>query len=115
VKNVPTLDMFFESAEDALAFYVRYAWLIGFDVRRNRTRNNGHAQEVQCKAGGQYKGGPELDRTCGKTTKKKKCKAMVCIARSAKLPKGKNKIAMSDEFCLIHDYLSKMIETHRMT
>jgi hypothetical protein len=44
------LDMYFESAEDALAFYVRYAWLAGFDISRNRTSKNGHAQEVECKA-----------------------------------------------------------------
>jgi hypothetical protein len=86
VKNVPTLDMYFESAQDALAFYIRYARLAGFDIRRNRKRNNGRAQEVECKANGQYKGDPAPDRTCGKTTKKKKCKAMVCIVRSTKLP-----------------------------
>jgi hypothetical protein len=86
VKYVPTLDMFFENAEYALAFYVRYARLAGFDVRRNRTRNNGHAEEVECKARGQYKGGPSSDRACGKTTKEKKCNAMVCITRSATLP-----------------------------
>jgi hypothetical protein len=45
---VPSLDMYFESAEDALAFYVRYTWLAGFDIRRSRTRNNGHVQEVEC-------------------------------------------------------------------
>jgi hypothetical protein len=78
--------MYFESAEDALPFYVRYARLAGFNIRRNRTRKNGRAQEVECKASGQYKGGPILNRTHGKTTKKKKCKAMVCIARSATLP-----------------------------
>jgi hypothetical protein len=54
-------------------------------MRRSRIRNNGHAQEVECKAKGQYKGGPGLDRTRGKTTKKK-CKAMVWITRSATLP-----------------------------
>jgi hypothetical protein len=75
------LDMYFESVEDALAFYVRYARLAGFDIRRNRTRNNGHAQQVECSASGQYKGGPSPDRTRGKTTMKNKCKAMVCIAR----------------------------------
>jgi hypothetical protein len=74
--------MFFESAENVLAFYIRYARLVGFDIRRNRTRNNGRAQEVECKASGQYKGGPGPDRTRDKTTKKKKCKAMMCIARS---------------------------------
>jgi hypothetical protein len=78
--------LFFESAKDTLAFYVRYVRLAGFDVRRNRTRNNGHAPEVECKASGQYKGGPDQDRTRAKTTKKKKCKAMVCIARSATQP-----------------------------
>jgi hypothetical protein len=77
------LDMFFESAENVLAFYIKYARLAGFDIRRNRIRSNGRAQEVECKASGQYKGGPGPDRTCDKTTKKKKCKAMVCIARSA--------------------------------
>jgi hypothetical protein len=44
--------MFFESAENVLAFYFRYAWLAGFDIRRNRIRNNGRAQEVECKASG---------------------------------------------------------------
>jgi hypothetical protein len=73
--------MFFESVENMLAFYVRYAWLAGFDIRRNRTRNNGHAQEIECKASGQYKGGSGLDRACDKTTNKKKCKTMVCITR----------------------------------
>jgi hypothetical protein len=78
------LDMFFESAENTLAFYIRYARLAGFDIRRNRTRNNGRAQEVECKASGQYKGGLGPDMTHDKTTKKKKkCKAMVCITRSA--------------------------------
>jgi hypothetical protein len=71
--------------EDALAFYVTYAWLAGFDIRRNRTRNNGRAREVECKASGEYKGGPGPDRTRAKTTKKRKCKAMVCITRSANL------------------------------
>jgi hypothetical protein len=66
-----------------LAFYIIYARLAGFDIRRNRTRNNGPAQEVECKASGQYKGGPGQDRTHAKTTKKMKCKAMVCIARLA--------------------------------
>jgi hypothetical protein len=77
------LDMLFESAENAVAFYIRYARLAGFDIRRNRTMNNGHAQEVEYKASGQYKGGPGPDRARDKTTKKKKCKAMVCIVRSA--------------------------------
>jgi hypothetical protein len=80
------LDMFFESAENALAFYIKYARLADFNIRRNRTRNNDRAQEVECKASGQYKGGPEPDRTHDKTTKKKECKAMVCIARSAMQP-----------------------------
>jgi hypothetical protein len=31
--------MFFESAENVLAFYIRYAQLAGFDIRRNITRN----------------------------------------------------------------------------
>jgi hypothetical protein len=57
--------------------------IAGFDIRRNRTRNNGRAQEVECKASGQYNGGSGADRTRAKTTKKKKCKTMVCIARSA--------------------------------
>jgi hypothetical protein len=83
IKYVLTLDMFFESVENALAFYIRYSRLAGFDIRRNRTRNNGHAQEVECKVSGQYKGGPGPDRTRDKTTKKNKCKAMLCIARSA--------------------------------
>jgi hypothetical protein len=83
MKYISTLDIFFESAEDVLAFYVRYAQLACFDVRRNKTRNNGRAQEVECKASGHYKGGPGPDRTCSKTTNKKKYKAMVCIARSA--------------------------------
>jgi hypothetical protein len=77
------LDMFFESVENTLTFYIRYARLAGFDIRRNRTRSNGHAQEVECKASGQYNGGPGPDRTRDKTTKKNKYKTMVCIARSA--------------------------------
>jgi hypothetical protein len=85
VKYVPTLDMYFESAEDALSFCVKYARLAGFDIRRNRTRNNSCAQEIECKASGQYKGGPVPDRTRGETINKKKCKAMVCIARSTTL------------------------------
>jgi hypothetical protein len=52
IKYVHTLDMFFESAENARAFYIRYARLTGFDIRRKRTRNNGPAQEVECKASG---------------------------------------------------------------
>jgi hypothetical protein len=76
-------DMFFESAKNVLAFYIRYAWLAGFDIRRNRTRNNDCAQEVECKATGQYKGGSGPDMPRDKTTKKKKCKVMVYIARSA--------------------------------
>jgi hypothetical protein len=86
VKYVPMLDMYFERVGDALAFYVRYMWLADFNIRRNRSRNNGCAQEVEYSASGQYNGGPGPDRTCGKTTKKK-CKATVCIARSATLPK----------------------------
>jgi hypothetical protein len=82
MKYVLTLDMFFESVDNTLAFYVRYAQLAGFDIRRNSTRNNGRAKEVECKASGQYKGGPGSDRIHDKTTKKKKCKAMVCITRS---------------------------------
>jgi hypothetical protein len=72
VKYIPTLDMFFDSAENTLAFYIRYAQLAGFDIRRNRTKNNGSAQEVECKASGQYKGGPGPDRTHDKAIKKKK-------------------------------------------
>jgi hypothetical protein len=86
VKYVPTLDTFFENAENVLAFYDRYAQLAGFNIRRNRTRNNGHAQEFECKASGKYKGGPGPNRTRDKTTKKMKCKAMVCIAKSATQP-----------------------------
>jgi hypothetical protein len=43
VKYVPTLDMFFESVKNVLAFYIRYAPLAGFDIRRNRIRNNSRA------------------------------------------------------------------------
>jgi hypothetical protein len=43
MKYVLTLDMFFESVDNTLAFYVRYAQLAGFDIRRNSTRNNGRA------------------------------------------------------------------------
>jgi hypothetical protein len=71
VKYVPTLNMYFESAEDVLAFYVTYTRLAGFDIRRNRTRNNGHAQEVECKASGEYKGSPGPNRTRVKTKKEK--------------------------------------------
>jgi hypothetical protein len=115
VKNAPTLDMFFESAEDALAFYVRYAWLAGFDVRRNRTRNNGHAQEVQCKARGNTKEARSWIGHVAKLQRKRNAKQWCVSQDQQSCQKGKNKIAMSDEFCLIHDYLSKMIETHRMT
>jgi hypothetical protein len=86
VKYIPTLDMYLESAEDTLSFYVRYAWLAGFIIWRNRTRNNDRVQEIECLVSGQYKGGSGPDMTHGKTTKKKKCKAMVCIVRSATLP-----------------------------
>jgi hypothetical protein len=72
VKYVPTLDMFFESAEDAFAFYVRYAQLVDFDIRRNKTKNIGCAQEVECKASEKYKGGLGPNRTRAKTIKKKK-------------------------------------------
>jgi hypothetical protein len=68
VKYVPRLDMYLERVEDTLAFYVRYTRLAGFDIRRNKIRNNGRMQEVECKASGQYKGGPGPDRTGGKTT-----------------------------------------------
>jgi hypothetical protein len=63
--------MYFERAEDTLAFYVRYARRAGFNIRRNITKNNGRDQEVECSASEQYKGGPGPDRTRGKTTKKK--------------------------------------------
>jgi hypothetical protein len=76
MKYIPMLDMFFERVEDALAFYVRYARLADFNMRKNRKRNNDHTQEVKCLVRGEYKGGPGLDRTCGKTTKKK-CQVMV--------------------------------------
>jgi hypothetical protein len=78
--------MYFERVEDALVFYVRYVQLAGFNIRRNRSRNNGSVQEVECSASEQYKGGLSPDRTPGKTTKKKKCKAMMCITRSTTLP-----------------------------
>jgi hypothetical protein len=42
MKYVPMLDLYIESVEDTLAFYVRYVRLAGFDIRRNRTRNNSH-------------------------------------------------------------------------
>jgi hypothetical protein len=74
MKYVPTLDMCFESAEDALAFYVRYAQLVGFNMRKNRKRNNDHAQEVECSFNETYKRGPGLDRKHAKTTKKKNAK-----------------------------------------
>jgi hypothetical protein len=80
-KFVPTLDMSFDTAEEALRFYRDYASLAGFDVRRNRFRNGGRAQEVECKFSGTYTGGPGPDRSRGKTTMKKQCKAMVTIAR----------------------------------
>jgi hypothetical protein len=80
------LDMYFESAKDALELYVTYARLAGFDIRKTIIRNNGRAQEVECKASGEYKRGLGPDRTRAKTTKKRKCKALVCITRSAKLP-----------------------------
>jgi hypothetical protein len=39
-----------------------------------------------------------------------------CVSQDQqRYQKGKNKIAMSDGFCLIHDYLCKMTETYRMT
>jgi hypothetical protein len=60
--------MYLERVEDTLAFYVRYTRLAGFDIKRNKIRNNGRMQEVECKASGQYKGGPGPDRTGGKTT-----------------------------------------------
>jgi hypothetical protein len=76
--------MYFERAEDALAFYVRYVRLAGFNIRRNKKRNNGRAQEIECLASGQYKGGLGPNRTHGKTTKKK-WQTMVCITRSSTL------------------------------
>ena len=74
MKYVPTLDMCFESAEDALAFYATYALLAGFNIRKNRKRNNGRAQEIECSFNGQHTGGPGPDRQRGKTTKKKTVK-----------------------------------------
>ena len=82
VKYVPTLEMNFHSAEDALAFYITYAQLAGFNIRKNRMRNNGRAQDVECSFSGKYKGGPGPDRQRAKTTKKKNCQAMVKIKRS---------------------------------
>jgi hypothetical protein len=74
VEYVPALDMYFERVEDVLALYVRYMQLAGFNIRRNRMRNNGRTQEAECSASGQYKGGPGPDRTHGKTIKKKNAK-----------------------------------------
>ena len=74
--------MSFDTSDEALRFYRDYVALAGFDVRRNRHRNGGRAQEVECKFSGTYTGGPGPDRERGKTTMKKKCKAMVTIARS---------------------------------
>ena len=74
--------MSFDTSDEALRFYRDYAALAGFDVRRNMHRDGGHTQEVECKFSGTYTGGPRPDRERGKTTMKKKCKAMVTIARS---------------------------------
>jgi hypothetical protein len=74
--------MSFDTSDEALRFYRDYVALAGFNVRRNRHRNGSRAQEVECKFSGTYTGAPGPDRERGKTTMKKKCKAMVTVARS---------------------------------
>jgi len=78
--------MTFDSAEDALGFYVTYAQLAGFNMRKNRKRHNDRSQEIECSFGGKYTAGPGPDRERAKTTKRKNCPAMVCITKSATLP-----------------------------
>lgn len=81
-KFVPKHEMYFKTAEDALEFYRVYASLAGFGIRRNRKRNGGRAQEVECTFSGAHRNDPGPDRVRDKTTKRKKCRAKVTISRA---------------------------------
>jgi hypothetical protein len=81
-KYVPSYEMWFQKAEEALDFWKAYAHLAGFPVRKNRKRNGDRTQEVECSFAGAYTKGPGDDRVREKTTKTKKCKAMVSISRA---------------------------------
>jgi hypothetical protein len=88
--------MCFESAEDTFAFYVKYVQLASFRMRRNKKRNNGRAQEVECLFSGE-KGGLGPDRTRGKITKKKlPSNGVHRMQDQQQCHKGENKRAMHD-------------------
>lgn len=74
---VSTLEMHFDDMDEAFAFYETYAMLAGFNVRKNRKKNNGRAQDFECSFAGKPIDSRGADRLIAKTSKKRDCKAMV--------------------------------------
>jgi hypothetical protein len=68
--------MHFDKAYD---FYETYAMLIGFDVRKNRKRNVGRAQDFECSFAGKFTDSIGAHHDRAKTSKKKGRTTMVCI------------------------------------
>jgi hypothetical protein len=77
-KFVPTFDMHFDNMVEAYDFYETYTMLAGFDVRKNRKRKGGRAQDFECSFAGKFIDSIGADRDRAKTSKNKDCKVMVC-------------------------------------
>lgn len=69
-KYVLSLDIHFGTAIEALEFYMTYAHLVGFGVRRNMKRNGGRSQDIECAIQGRVIDSPGADRQRQKTSKK---------------------------------------------
>ena len=74
--------MTFENIDKAYDFYVLYAMLAGFNVKKNRKRYGKRGQDFECSFEGKHKKSPETDKVHDKTTMRKGCKAMVCAVQS---------------------------------
>lgn len=69
-KFMPTLHIHFHSMSEAYDLYETYAVLFGFNMRKNRKRNGGRAQDFECSFADKITHSRGSDRDHGKTSKK---------------------------------------------
>lgn len=99
--------MYFRSLDEAFQFYMSYARLAGFNVKKNRKRGK-NGQECCCTFEGKHKAVDEADRLTSKTSKRDGCKAMVLVKVS-----GDGSRAFFTKILLYHNH--KLLPTPRMT
>lgn len=102
--------------DDAFEFYKTYDQLAGFSVKKDRKRCGSRGQDYESSQEGRHTKDPGPNRKRQKTTKRKRCKAMMCVVAAKEGGGAYFKKIVLEHNHMLHPSPSmiKRIKAHKM-